>query len=393
MFRSFKYRLWVNANQERELLIALETHRRLWNECLSLRQMAYEQYGASVSYVDCCRWFTHQRKTNPFYARLNVHCARATLRRLDKAFVAFFRRCQEGAAAPGYPRFKGRDCFNSFTYETDREGFADGARLVGDRLRLQYVGTIRVKLHRPLEGKVKTITLKREADHWYVVLACELPDVQTAPSVNPPIDIDVGLTHFLTTSEGEHEPNPRYLKQELPELRRLQRAVSRKKTGSSNRRKAKRQVAKLHARVRSLRREQHHQVALKLVRRFGLVAVERLNVQGMLKNHCLARAIADAGWYGFGCILKHHASKAGVEVVEVDPRGTSQQCSTCGQEVRKTLSVRWHNCPHCGLSLDRDHNAALNILARGLVRTAPAGLNVDPEVKRVPRSRSRKATV
>jgi putative transposase len=219
-----------------------------------------------------------------------------------------------------------------------------------------------------------------------------LPDVPVVTSPNPPIGIDVGLTHFLSTSQGKREPNPRYQKVALPKLRIAGRAVARKKKGGRNRRKAVRCLQRVHARITNLRREHHYQVACRLVLAFGFIAVEALNIKGMLANGRLARAISDAGWASFLSVLRGKAEKAGVQFVEVDPRGTSQGCSQCGQEVRKDLSVRWHDCPGCGLSLDRDHNAALNILARGLARTGPAGDNVDQEVKRPPRSHRIHAT-
>ncbi len=372
MRKAFKFRLFTNANQERELDIALETHRRLYNAYLDLRELAYSMYGVTLSYVDCSRWFRGQRATNPFFARINFSSAQATMRRLDRAFAAFYRRVKAGEK-PGFPRFKGRDSFDSIEFPA----YGDGIKRIGGKLRVTNVRLIKVKRHRPIEGKIKTVSLKREADRWYVVFSCDLDDVPIDPSRNPPVGIDIGLESFYTTSDGEREPNPRYQKTALPALRRAQRSLARKRKGGKNRRKSRRKVAKIQARVRRLRREHHHQVALKLVRRYGLVAVESLNIRGMLKNDRLARSISDAGWSGFLETLRTKAESAGVAYVEVDPRGTSQQCSACGGEVRKGLSVRRHDCPHCGLSLHRDENAAKNILARGLLaRTGPVGGNV-----------------
>ena len=381
MRRAFKFRLYPNANQTRELGIMLETHRRLYNACLEQRNTAWETEKRSVGYYDQCAWFTAERKANPFYARLNAQTAQATMRRLDKAFGAFFRRCKAGKK-PGHPRFKGRDRFDSFTFPQ----YGSGIRLTGSRLRVQHVGLIRAKVHRQVEGKVKTATLLREADRWYVVLSCDLGDVVVEPNGLPPVGIDVGLEAFLTDSNGERVKNPRYLKAELPALRVAQRTVSRRKKGGHNRRKAVHAVRVLHARVANLRREHHHQTALKLVRSRGLIAVERLNIRGMVKSHWLARSISDAGWAGFVSILRCKAERAGAEVVEVNPAGTSQRCSGCGVVVHKTLRERWHRCPHCGLILHRDENAARNILADALLaRMGPAGLNVDDGLH-VPRS-------
>jgi putative transposase len=275
--RAFKYRLWTNANQERELTLALETHRRLYNQCLEQRKTSYETEKRSVKYTEQSAWFKAQRVVNPFFARLNFSSAQATMRRLDKAFANFFRRVQEGADKAGYPRFKARDRFDSIEFPSH----GDGIRLNGDRLRVQHAGTIRVKLHRPVEGTIKTVSLKREAGKWYVVFSCDLGVVTVKPSMLPPVGIDVGLESFLTTSDGKKEPNPRYLKTELPALRRAGRAVSRKKRDGSNRRKAVRLLAKIHTRVRHVRREHHFQVACRLVLAYGLIAVESLNIQGM----------------------------------------------------------------------------------------------------------------
>ena len=275
MRRAFKYRLFVNANQERELASALETHRRLYNACLDQRKTAYETVNRSVKYADQSAWFKAQRLTNPYFARLNFSSAQATMRRLDKAFANFFRRVKEKAARAGYPRFKGRDRFDSIEYPAH----GDGIRLTGNRLRVQHAGTIRVKLHRPVEGTIKTLSLKREAGKWYVVVSCELPDVPIVESLRPAVGIDVGLTHFLTTSAGTTEANPRYLKSALPKLRVAGRAVARKKKGGKNRRKAVRRLQKVHARVGNLRREHHYAVACRLVLAFGLIAVEALEHQ------------------------------------------------------------------------------------------------------------------
>lgn len=383
MRKAFKYRLFTNANQERELSIALETHRRLYNECLAQRIEAYKLTGKTVKYTEQSAWFKLARKTNEYYGRINFSSAQATMRRLEKSYANFFRRVKAKTAKAGFPRFKGRDHFDSFEFPSH----GDGCRISGDRLRIQHVGLVRVRLHRPWQGDIKTVAVKREGGKWFVILSCDLGELNIVQKSHPQVGIDVGLSHFLTTSEGETIANPKYLKAELPELRRLSRSLSRKKRGGSNRRKARKKVAKLHVRVANLRKEHHHQVAVGLVRRFGLIATESLNIQGMLRNRRLARSIADAGWYGFQQILRTKAESAGCQVLMVDPRGTSQSC-VCGAEVRKTLRDRWHDCPKCGLSQQRDHVSARIILARGLqARTEPAG--VKPDASRVSR-RSRR---
>ena len=229
MRRASKYRLWTNANQERELAAMLESHRRLYNDCLDERKSRHEAEGVTVKYAEQSARFKALRATNPFHARLNFSSAQATMRRLDRAFGHFFRRVKAKAGKAGYPRFRGRDRYDSVEFPTH----GDGIRLTGDRLRVQHVGMIRVKLHREVQGRMKTVTLKRVAEKWYVVLSCDLGDVPVEPSANPPVGIDVGLEKFLSKSDGTTpEPNPRYLKDALPELRRKQRACARKPRGA-----------------------------------------------------------------------------------------------------------------------------------------------------------------
>lgn len=373
MRKAFVYRLYPTTNQLRELGIMLETHRRLYNEALAQRKNAYETSGKTTKYSQQSAWYKSQRLTNPFYARLNFSSAQATLRRLDRAYTAFFRRAKKGDK-PGYPRFKARERFHSFLFPSH----GDGVRLNGNRLRVQHVGVIKVKLHRPVEGQIKTISLHQELGKWYVVVSCDLGTVAVPPSKLPAVGVDVGVEAFLTTSEGERVDNPRLLRKRLTVLRRAQRKMARRKKGGANRRKASRTVARLHVGVRNQRKDFHHKTARWLVSRFGLIAVESLNIRGMTRNHRLAQAIADVAWGNFLLLLKSRAESAGVEVVEVNCRGTSQECSGCGKVVQKSLGVRQHNCSWCGLNIHRDINAARNILARArAARTGPLGVKLD----------------
>lgn len=369
MKRAFKYRLHPNREQTSELEVTLETHRRLYNLCLEYRTMAWDTLGISVSWIDQTRWFSRQRASNPYYARIECRSGDQTIRNVHKTYANFFRRHKAGLSG-GYPRFQSKDRFNSFEFNRYGQGFG----FCNGKLRLFGIGKVRIKLHRPIEGTIKTCTIKREAGKWYAIFSCDLGPVQVEPSTNPPVGIDVGIESFLTTSDGEHEPNPRYHKDALPALRVAGRSVARKKRGSASRRKAVRKLQNTHAKVRNCRRDHHHKVALSLVQRYGLIAAEVLNIAGMVRNRRLSRAISDAGWYGFLNILRCKAECAGVRYVDVDPRGTSQECSECGETVKKPLSQRRHVC-HCGCSLHRDVNAARVILARALVRAGPAGAN------------------
>lgn len=371
MFKAFKYRLEPNANQTRELEIALETHRRLYNDCLAQRKEFYETTNRGVRYVEQSARFTLDRKVNNYYARLNFSSAQATMHNLDKAFKAFFRRVKTGEE-PGYPRFKARDRFDSITFPS----VGNGASIVGNKLRLQHIGLVRINLHRPLEGSVKTLNIKREAGKWYVTAACELPDVPVIYSDKPSVGIDVGLESFLTTSDGEHISPLQPMKPNLGKLRVAQRSLSRKKKGSSSRGKQRRAVARLHSKVSNTRRDMHHKIAVNLISRYGAFAVESLNIRGMVKNHRLARAVSDAGWASFLTILKNKAVSAGLRYEKVNAHYTSQTCPQCGKVKKKTLSERWHSC-ECGYAAHRDHAAARVILARGVqAGMQPEGLNV-----------------
>jgi putative transposase len=420
MRRAYKFRLRPNKAQQIALAQSLETHRRVYNQALAERRDAYRDRGETLTYYDQRPRFAAlrnaaiaaQKRGDPgphWLAQVAAASVRDTIKRLDRAFQAFFRRLREGQK-PGYPRFRGRDRYDSIPFDNYNSGSAlvdSSGRVVtgetdddlhGYKLRLFGVGAVRIRMHRHIQGKIKTVTVKREADHWYVVFSCDLGEVNITPSTAAPVGVDVGLEAFLTTSDGHREPNPRYLKKELRALKRLNRKIALHegqkkragreyaKRGSKRRQKAKAKLARLHRRISNLRKEHQHQVAGRLVHRYGLVALESLNIRGMLGHPRLARAIADAAWGGFVNTLKSKAEYAGVKVVEVDPRGTSQECSGCGAQVRKDLKQRQHNCPTCGLSLHRDENAARVILARALARTGPAEPNGKGSSARAPRT-------
>ena len=238
-------------------------------------------------------WFKNEREDNRWFAAINFCSAQATLRRLDKAFSNFFRRVKAGEE-PRYPRFKSADRFNSVLFPSTETGFdSKGTNSAYNTSgRSAYACTVR------LRKRSRLLAFKREADRWFVVVACEVPEPVKVANVLPAIGLDVGLTQFATTSDGEKIANPRFLKSDLPELRRAQRSLSCKKKGGRNRAKQRRKVNRLHARVANLRREHRHKVSNDRISRYGRIAVESLNVQGMIRNHRLARAISDVASQG-----------------------------------------------------------------------------------------------
>ncbi len=234
------------------------------------------------------------------------------------------------------------------------------------RLDLAGIGKVKIKLHRPLEGRLKQVTITLDGDgHWYACMCCDDVAAKPLPPTGQSVGLDVGITTFAALSDGTMVANPRHYENTQAKLRRSQRTLARRKNKRSNRRR--KSVAVLrgqHAKIARQRLDFHHKIAADIVRRFDSIAVEKLNVAGLAKSR-LAKQIIDAAWAQFTTILASKAECAGREFVAVDPRGTSQECSGCGATVRKDLSVRIHSCPGCGLVLDRDENAARNIKGRG----------------------------
>jgi putative transposase len=367
--KAFRYRLYPTPSQTEELEHILWRCRDLYNAAVYQRREAYRVQGLSVGYYAQKRELPGLRQAEAPYRAVGSQVLQDVILRVERAFAAFFRRVRAGEK-PGYPRFRGRDRYDSFTYSQAGWKIEDG------RLVLSGLGTLKVKWSRPIQGDIKTVTIRRDADQWYVCFSCVVALEQPTPPDRPAVGIDVGLEYFATLSDGSHVANPRYLRAAEEALAKRQRKLQTKKRGSQNRRRARLLVAKAHRAIRNKRQNFHHQQARKVVDVHGAVAIEGLRIQNMVRNPCLAKSISDAGWNQFLTILTTKAEEAGLVVIVVNPAGTSQTCSRCGEKVPKDLSVRWHLCPHCGLSLQRDHNGALCVLNRaGLARagaTAPA---------------------
>ena len=364
MRKAFKYRLYPTRQQAVAMRAMRETHRRLYNAALAERKHAWEQAQRSVSYGDQAGQLKATRRTNPFLAATNFSSCQATLRRLDKAFQAFFRRVKVGET-PGYPRFKGRSRFDTVEFPS----YGDGCRFDGRCVSFQHIGRVKVKLHRPIEGTIKTVAFTREADGWHVVFSCDLGDVNVAQADRPAVGIDLGLKAFLVTSDGESIAPPQHYRNTQAALRRAQRKVARRQTGSKRRAKAVHALQKQHQRIGNLRRDFHHKTARTLVTRYGTVVHEDLHIRGIVRTR-LAKSTLDVAWGTFLHILSHKAEEAGVTVMAVPPHHTTQACSQCGTlpAVPKTLADRVHRCSSCGYVADRDLNAAQNILRLGSSR-------------------------
>lgn len=363
MLKAFQYRLYPTKSQARLFESTLETCRRFYNDCLAERKEAYEQEKRTVSKFAQLRQVKAFKRTNPYAATVHSHILQVVVSDLDKAFQAFFRRVKAGEK-PGYPRFKGRNRFDSFGFKE----YGNGFRLDGRRLKLSGIGRVAVRWHRDLEGQIKTARVIRKAGHWYVSFACEVEQPEPLPSTGQSVGVDVGVASLITLSDGAKVDNPKWYRASQAKLRIAQRRVARRKKGGKNRRKAVLQLQRLHVHTQNQRRDFLNKLAHGLVQANDVIAVEDLQIQNMVRNKHLSKSILDSGWGYFRQRLAAKAAEAGRVVVAVNPAYTSKTCSGCGTVFEHlTLSDRWVECA-CGLSLDRDHNAALNIQRAGHVR-------------------------
>jgi putative transposase len=368
--------------------------KELYNYLLKKAIEKYKSDGKMLSKFDMNKHITEFKKLHPEYNDIHSQVLQNVSDRLSKAFSNFFRRFQRKKTGErikaGFPRFK--SYVKSLTYPQSGFAFDPDSDLSGSgkkkgrKLKLSKVGSIPIILHRQFEGSVKTLTIKRtQSEKWFAIFCCEIElgkrdeegechksHTTSADMTAKGIGIDVGVENFATLSNGEVIENPRFITKSEKRLKKLQRRLSRKKKNSANRTKARLRVARLHERISNQRNDFLYKLSRRLTDSYDFIAVEKLNISDMLHDHRshhshnLAKHISDASWNSFIEMLTYKAESAGKSVVCVDPKGTSQICSRCGQKVEKTLEVRIHSCPSCGLKLSRDHNAAINILKKAL---------------------------
>jgi putative transposase len=393
VIRAYKFLLRPTTRQTVALGEMLRDHCSLYNGALQERRDAYQhaskttvRYGDQSAQLKDIRAFDPERQ-----GRWSFSSQQATLRRLDKAFQAFFRRVKAGQT-PGYPRFKGVGHFDTVTFPKDGDGcrWDSTPHDPQTRVRLQGVGHIRVHQHRTVQGRVKTVTIKREGRRWYVVLACDNVPTEELPPTGAIVGIDMGVAHFLTTSDGEHVANPRFLQAMADELAEAQRHLAtfpkRTRQRAKRHRAAARKVAKLYGKIRRQRADFHHKTARALVADHDMIAHERLNTTGMTKAPApkadpstpgsflpngaaakagLNRSILDAGWAQFLGTLANKAESAGRLVVPVDARNTSRTCPECGHVAKENRATQAKfQCTACGFAANADHVGATNVLNR-----------------------------
>jgi putative transposase len=366
MLKTFQFRLRPNSTQEAMLQRVLEDNCETANACIQERRDAWKLQQKSITYYDQQKELTELRK-DPAFQWIACDIQRDPLRRVDRAFKAFFRRCKAGEKKVGFPRFRSRYRYDSFTFSLPvcRE----------KSIKIPNVGDIRARGGRTIEGRAKACSIKRDGKRWTASVVCDIGEVPAKCVVSNPVGIDVGLTSLATLSDETVIANPRWTKQHEVRIANAGRSLARKKRGSKNRIKAREVLRRAHQRAANARLNYIHHASKWLVANYDLIAFEDLQISNMARSAKgtveepgsnvkqkagLNRSIMDAAWGILIWQLTYKAEKAGRWAVPVNPRGTSQKCSGCGAVVKKKLSERTHSCS-CGLVLGRDHNAGINI--------------------------------
>jgi putative transposase len=361
MTKAFKYRIYPKKSQKSILRKALEGCRWVYNQFLEQRKTSWEDEQKPVSMYSQIKRLPQMKREKSELKGVHSQVLQNVATRIDLAFKAFFRRCKAGEK-PGYPRFRGRSRYDSITYPQ----YGNGAKINPDgSLQLSKIGRVKMVYHRPIEGTPKTITIRRSATgKWYATITCEWEPTSLSPN-DKQVGIDVGLNYFAVLSTGEHIDNPRFFRTEEKALAIAQRKLSKTEKGTTDYKKRLGVVSRIHERISFRRHNFIHQLSWYIVSLFGFIAVEDLNVNRMVHNHCLAKSISDAAWSMFFSALFYKAECAGRIHIAVNPAYTSQTCSRCGHRQKMTLDKRIYKCLCCQLEIDRDLNAAINILALG----------------------------
>ena len=377
---SYQYKIKPNREQAEKIDKTLEMLRCQYNYLLAQR---FDWYEMNRCPIDGCPLICHlpelkeqplyynqkaslvQLKVDrPWYKEIHSQVLQEVPKRVELAFDRWLKGDVNGKKS-GRPRFKGKGQYKTFTYAQFKQ-----RNFVNNKITLSKIGDVKVIVHRPIPDglKIKTASVTKKADGYYVSLSLEDSTVPTIkPDFNPEsiTGIDMGLKEFLTTADGETVAIPQHYRKAQKRLRVIQKRVSRRKKGSNRRQKAVKKLGRQHKKVADKRKDFHFKTANNLLKKYDVIAHEDLNIKGISRSR-LSKSVHDAGWGNFLSILTNKAGNAGLLVIPVNPKNTSQDCSNCGAKVPKKLHERWHNCPHCGCSLDRDHNAAINIKNRAV---------------------------
>lgn len=359
MKKTYKFRAYINQATEKQTNTILELCRQTYNLCLEQRIDSYKNLRRSVSCYDQIKQLPELKQAYSEFKQIPSQSLQDVIERLDKAYKNFFNRVKKGQT-PGFPRFKGFGRYDSLTLKQA------GWSLKDSNLLVPKLGTFKVKFHRtiPKSAKIKTVTIRRTNNKWYVCFSCDSIPPKLLKPVHKSIGMDVGCESFLTDSNGLKIENPRWLNKSTGQLTKLQQKLSKQKMGSGKRKQTKLLLSKVHEKISNQRLDFHHKVAKHYVDNYDTICHEKMNAFTSFTK--LNRSMRDVAWFKFFNILSCKAEEAGRTIVKVPAKNTSQMCSSCGKIVPKTLDVRTHNCSHCNFSLDRDFNAALNILRLGL---------------------------
>lgn len=361
MLRTVKYRLYPTKKQITKLNFILRECCWIYNQLLNQRKLIYERNNISLSYINQIKYLTKLKEFDLEFKEIYAQVLQNVALRVDLAYKAFFRRCKSGEKA-GYPRFKSWKRYDSFTYPQDI-----GFKLLNNRIKLSKIGTIKIKNKRQFSDILKICTIKRSSTgKWYATIVFEVDNNKLLSKTNNKIGIDVGLSSFASFSDGTKIANPRFFKKEEKELARAQRKLSKAEKGTEIREKCRKIVAQVHERIVNKRNDFAHKLSRSIINNNDIICIEDLQVNKMVHNHCLAKSISDAAWSQFFNFISYKAGEAGRILVKVDPAYTTQDCSRCDHRQKLSLNDRIYTCNCCGLILDRDYNAAINILSRGL---------------------------
>jgi putative transposase len=363
MRKTYRYRIYLQNGQRRILTTMLEECRFVYNQTLEAREFAYQQ-SIKCGLYDTQAMLPGWKQTRPSLKLVHSQVLQNVQVRVDLAFQAFFRRVKEGAQDAGYPRYKKRDRYRSITYPQ----YGSGVTIRGNHLVVSKIGRIKVVWHRRVEGAIKTVSLKKSrTDKWYVTFSVEI-EPKRMPLSPHVAGVDMGLVSFLTTSDGTKIENPRFFRRDEADLKRAQKLKDAAKNAQKweENRHRKKVLARIHERIRFRREDFAHKRSRELITTYQVIAFEELEVQQIGRSRAMRKSIADVAWTQLIEYTCNKAEAAGRTVVLINPKNTSKMCSSCGEVVEKDLSVRVHECPHCGLVLDRDRNAAINILRLGL---------------------------
>lgn len=368
MRKTYKFKAKASKATEKNALDWIFMCQQVYNTCLDQRNFLWNQRKQYLSGYDQSSFLPELKKDFPEFKNVNAQVLQQVIERVDKSYKLFFSNLKSKNGRAGKPKFKSKSKYKSFTLKSN------GWRLDGRNLYIKNVGVFKLYLSREILGDIKQITVKRDScGDWIVFFACDnVPKPEYKTFEKDAIGIDVGVSSFLTDSDSNKVDNPKFFVNSQKALKKKQRKLSRRKKGSARRNKARKLVAKQHRKIARQRLDFHFKTAKTYVEKHGLVAVEKLNVSSMIKENNLSKHINDAGWAGFREILKFKCEEQERVFIEVNPAYTSQKCSQCEIIVKKDLSERIHNCKSCGLALDRDHNAAINVLRSAVGQTVQA---------------------